>query len=181
MEVFQLKTNTDILSILTYPNICSTVYTSIGSLYRFYMIFNVNSGDFCNLHLFKAHPVPCPDYNNCVLPTYTTTYSPLVLSGTSTPGITRSIFKYWHHSDKGALCMAWTGIIFCVRPANERRRYNVTSSLIGWAHTQNYPCMWWLLLVPSMIYYTSLHLPVCNMVPPVPVVSTPRTMRTPAT
>ena len=27
-----------------------------------------------------------------------------------------------------------------MRPANERRRYNVTSSLIGWAHTQNYPC-----------------------------------------
>ena len=24
-----------------------------------------------------------------------------------------------------------------MRPANERRRYNVTSSLIGWAHTQN--------------------------------------------
>ena len=25
------------------------------------------------------------------------------------------------------------GIILCIRPANERRRYNVTSSLIGWA------------------------------------------------
>ena len=24
--------------------------------------------------------------------------------------------------------------------ANERRRYNVTASLIGWAHTQNDPC-----------------------------------------
>ena len=33
-----------------------------------------------------------------------------------------------------------TGIIFCMRPANERRRYNVTSSLIGWAHSQNDPC-----------------------------------------
>ena len=29
---------------------------------------------------------------------------------------------------------------FCVCPANERRRYNVRSSLIGWAHTQNNPC-----------------------------------------
>ena len=27
-----------------------------------------------------------------------------------------------------------------MRPANERRCYNVTSSLIGWAHTQNEPC-----------------------------------------
>ena len=26
------------------------------------------------------------------------------------------------------------GIILCRRPANERRRYIVTSSLIGWAH-----------------------------------------------
>ena len=33
-----------------------------------------------------------------------------------------------------------TGIIFCMRPANERRRYIVTSSLIGWAHTQNDHC-----------------------------------------
>ena len=27
-----------------------------------------------------------------------------------------------------------------MRPANERRRYIVTSSLIGWVHTQNDPC-----------------------------------------
>ena len=30
---------------------------------------------------------------------------------------------------------AW--VILCMRPANERRRYIVTSPLIGWAHTQN--------------------------------------------
>ena len=28
-----------------------------------------------------------------------------------------------------------SGILLCMRPANERWRYNVTSSLIGWAHT----------------------------------------------
>ena len=33
-----------------------------------------------------------------------------------------------------------TGIILCIRPANMRWRYIVTSSLIGWAHTQNDPC-----------------------------------------
>ena len=33
-----------------------------------------------------------------------------------------------------------SGIILCMRPTNERRRYIVTSSLIGWAHTQNDPC-----------------------------------------
>ena len=32
------------------------------------------------------------------------------------------------------------GIILYMRPANERRHHNVTSSLIGWAHTQNDPC-----------------------------------------
>ena len=31
------------------------------------------------------------------------------------------------------------GIVLCMHPANERRRYIVTSSLIGWAHTQNDP------------------------------------------
>ena len=32
------------------------------------------------------------------------------------------------------------GIVLCMCPANERRRYNVTSPLIGRAHAQNYPC-----------------------------------------
>ena len=30
-------------------------------------------------------------------------------------------------------------IILCMHPTNERRRYIVTPSLIGWAHTQKYP------------------------------------------
>ena len=35
-----------------------------------------------------------------------------------------------------------TGIILCMRSSNERRRYNVTSSLIGWAHLENEPCIY---------------------------------------
>ena len=35
-------------------------------------------------------------------------------------------------------------IILCVRPANERRRYNVSSSLIVRAHEQNDPCACWV-------------------------------------
>ena len=31
-------------------------------------------------------------------------------------------------------------IILCMHPANERWRYTVTPSLIGWMHTQNNPC-----------------------------------------
>ena len=31
----------------------------------------------------------------------------------------------------------YSGIILCMRPANERRCDNVTSSLIGWVHSQN--------------------------------------------
>ena len=41
----------------------------------------------------------------------------------------------------------YAGIILCMRPANERRRYIVTSSLIGWAHTQNDPCIWYAYIV----------------------------------
>ena len=39
------------------------------------------------------------------------------------------------------------GIILCMRPTNEGRRYNVTSSLIGWAHSQNDP---WLCPGPAV-------------------------------
>ena len=48
---------------------------------------------------------------------------------------------------KAALSLKWicltatqSGSILYMRPANGRRRYNVTSPLIGWAHTQNDPC-----------------------------------------
>ena len=33
--------------------------------------------------------------------------------------------------------MLFSGIILCMRPANERRRYIVASSVIGWAHAQD--------------------------------------------
>ena len=33
-----------------------------------------------------------------------------------------------------------SGIILCMRPANERWLYNVTSPLIGWVPTKNAPC-----------------------------------------
>ena len=35
--------------------------------------------------------------------------------------------------------MWYTGMILGLRPANERRRYKVTPSLIGWAQTLNQP------------------------------------------
>ena len=37
-------------------------------------------------------------------------------------------------------------------PTNERRRYNVTPSLIGRAHTKKYP---WCLLIYDLVYITS--------------------------
>ena len=37
--------------------------------------------------------------------------------------------------------MLLAGIILCMDSANERQGYIVTSSLTGWAHTQNAPCV----------------------------------------
>ena len=37
------------------------------------------------------------------------------------------------------------GILLCMHPASERRRYTVTLSLIGWVLTQNDPCVWELM------------------------------------
>ena len=39
-----------------------------------------------------------------------------------------------------AQCNMKAGIILSMRPANGRWRYKVTSSPIGWAHTENDPC-----------------------------------------
>ena len=40
----------------------------------------------------------------------------------------------------GNFLLTGTRFILWMHPANERRRYNVKSSLIGWAHSQNDPC-----------------------------------------
>ena len=65
----------------------------------------------------------------------------------------RKICSWSHVSDFAAR------INLCIRPANERRRYSVTSSLIGWAHTQNYLCChnrdlgWITLLTLLRLWY----------------------------
>ena len=49
-------------------------------------------------------------------------------------------FLYWQDNiywDNPLVSGALAGILLWMCPANERRRYIVTSSLIGWAHTHN--------------------------------------------
>ena len=64
------------------------------------------------------------------------------------------------------------GIILCMWPDNERRRYDVTSSFIGWAHSQNYgndhcwdPFCWHeLTLIPAWVRIWIITCPVkCEM------------------
>ena len=70
-------------------------------------------------------------------------------------------------------------IILCMCPTNERWRYNVTPSLIGWAHTQNDPYnVSYLTLLPlvekripqvssivvdSLLVHNGHHLTMCKM------------------
>ena len=51
--------------------------------------------------------------------------------------------------------MEFSGIIVGMGSANERRRYNVTSSLIGWAHTQNGP--WVFMVFPFKFAWGTWH------------------------
>ena len=58
------------------------------------------------------------------------------------------------------LCICSTlsipGIILSMGSANERRRYYVTPSLIGWTHTQNDPCiqmrLYWNVFVSTCLF-----------------------------
>ena len=45
--------------------------------------------------------------------------------------------------------ISYTGIILCMHPANERRRYNVTSSPIGWGHLCGVCCEFYVWLSPT--------------------------------
>ena len=54
--------------------------------------------------------------------------------------VTRHQQQHWLMCRKCSIYRQYLpGIILCMRLANERRRYNVTSSLIGWAHPQKDP------------------------------------------
>ena len=54
--------------------------------------------------------------------------------------------RLWYHSfalrhPSDEYHKTCSGFILCMHSPNERRHYIVTSSHIGWAHTQNDPCM----------------------------------------
>ena len=66
-----------------------------------------------------------------------------------TNNVTLEHFSYMNRSISYMITAPWcldvSGSILWMRPANERRRYIVTPSPIGWTHTQNDP---WCLLMP---------------------------------
>ena len=54
----------------------------------------------------------------------------------------KCIMGWWHFTNLPIqldFSSAVAGIILCMCPSNERWRYNVTPSLIGWLHTENDP------------------------------------------
>ena len=56
----------------------------------------------------------------------------------------------WFHFKATLQCygLSFTGIMLCMRPANEGRRHNVTLSLIDWTHAQNDPgCIYHITVV----------------------------------
>ena len=49
------------------------------------------------------------------------------------------------------------GLILGLRPANDRHRYKVTVSLIGWDQTENQPCIG--IIIPPSSYIMASHWP----------------------
>ena len=74
-------------------------------------------------------------------------YVPLLATSTSSP----SLKSYMPGTKRQNIA----GIILFMCPTNERRRYSVTSSLIGWAHKQNDPCRQNYLLQNIYVYIDS--------------------------
>ena len=64
-----------------------------------------------------------------------------------------SVVDVWQKNDY-VKTEPYSGIILVMGSANERQRYNVVSSLIGWAHTQK---------VPLLLYFQS-HYAICVVV-----------------
>ena len=78
--------------------------------------------------VFSAHSVPHARTHTCTHK-YLCCSTPLYHIPLIHCGLTYVCFK-WLHKLEGSACL-----ILGLRPANDRRRYFVTTSLIGWAQT----------------------------------------------
>ena len=73
------------------------------------------------------------------------------------PSSTADAISTWRN-DMKCKYISMSKLILGLRPANERLRYFVTTSLIGWAQTQNHPCMLTLIMSTWSRVYSS-HVP----------------------
>ena len=78
---------------------------------------------------------------------------------TWTPPNSTDTINITQQSKQNPIVCTFIEIIFGVHPANERRSYNVTSSLIGWAHTQNDPCIYMIHCVTDKYTSKAWYLP----------------------
>ena len=63
----------------------------------------------------------------------------IILSQVHTYRVTCKIYSDHSPVQTVSIKFEITGLILGLRPANERRRYKVTPSLIGWTQTYNHP------------------------------------------
>ena len=102
-----------------------------------------SSRDMASQHGYKKWDVPCRvQRQNCnisvsVLPISWWKRTITVVSQIHTYSISHQIYTQYFCALFIVAANAWT---LGNGSANERRRYIVTSSLIGWAHPQNNPC-----------------------------------------
>ena len=66
-----------------------------------------------------------------------------------------TILKVLHIANGSFHPLSW--LIVGLRPANDRRRYFVTTSLIGWAHTYNQPCLPTFRENHPLLHHSPLH------------------------
>ena len=62
----------------------------------------------------------------------------------------------WQWLRQRTITWVYSGLILGLRPANERRRYKVTPSPIGWAQTLNQPCIF-VQAIDIFVLYFSMH------------------------
>ena len=103
-------------------------------------------------HIMNSISKKIPYYGACIPPETNLTYSAHMLH-TKNNNTTVQFFYFAklglkHRSQMTYVNNGCSGLILCVCPANERRHYIVTLSLIGMAHTQNDP---WVLKGASLL------------------------------
>ena len=104
------------------------------------------------IHRIRKMSVTSGIFNIFLFGTFALVTLEAVTSGCTTPWAHYAVSCHVSYRIVLINCPSLAGLILGLRPASERRRYFVKTSLIGWAQAYSQPCLWDMTVIFKMSF-----------------------------